>query len=258
MEKAYLITEKTDFEKFSASLVDIDRIYIGDAYCEHNLFYFLDSKDFLDTVFSFGKPVTLTTPIISDKNLTKLIPYIEKFAAMQGFELVINDHGVFHYAKKNFPDITMIWGNFLAWQGKDPFLKIFKDKDTHKRVSIDNDYYAKFFSANSVSLVELYNAFQWLELDREYNLALYYPYVVYSVNRYCPTKLVNDGKGYLTVVEDCDGCAGKRSPDLRMDLKMKTEYSENHFAGNKQFYRNDELMEDSRIKRIVYNHDLLW
>ena len=38
---------------------------------------------------------------------------------------------------------------------------------------------------------------------------------------------------------------------------MKTDSSKNFFRGNKQFYENTELNTDDKIKRIIYNYDLL-
>ena len=258
MEKAYLITENTDLQKLENNLWNYNRLYFWDSYCEHNLFYFLDDSEFLEKVFSFKLPLTLTTPIISNKNIDKLFSFIEKYKNKTWFEVVVNDFWVFHYLNKNYPKLKLIWWNFLSWQSKDPFLKIFKDKETHKNLTIDNEFYLDFFKKNKISCVEVYNVFQWIKLNNNYNLSIYYPYVVYSINRYCPTKLISDNKNYLTIVEDCTWCKWKNPKDFNLNLKMKDEFSSNFFRWNKQIYENKNLIENDKIKRIIYNYDLIW
>lgn len=258
MEKAYLITQNSDFKKLENSLGNYQRLYFWDAYCEYNLFYFLDNENFIKKILSYNLPLTFTTPIISNKNIDKLINFIEKYKNLAWFEVVVNDYWVFYYLKKNYPEIKLIWWNFLSGQSKDPFLKIFKDKETHKKLTIDNDFYRDFFEKNKISGVEIYNVFQWLELNNDYNLSIYYPYVVYSINRYCPTKLAFENKNYLTIVEDCSWCKGKNPPNFNLNLKMKEDFSANFFRWNKQFYENQNLIEDKKINRIIYNYDLVW
>lgn len=258
MEKAYLITENTDLKTLSQEKENYDRLYFWDAYCEHNLMYFLNDALFLENILKLNKPLTLTTPIISQKNLEKFIIFLDTFKSKYPLEIVVNDYWILNLLLKRKESIKIIWWNFLAGQNKDPYLKIFKDKQIHKKITIDNDFYKNYFLENGIELVELSNVFQWIEVDTTYNFSLYYPYVVYSINRYCPTKLVFDKKNYLTIVEDCDGCMWKIPPHFNMNLKMKTESSKNFFRGNKQLYENLEIIKDEKIKRIIYNYDLLW
>lgn len=258
MEKAYLVTENTDFEKFKNSIDKYDRIYFWDAYCEHNLMFFINDENFINKLFSFKKPLTLTTPIISEKNIGNLKSFIEKAKEEKWFEVVVNDYWVFNIIKKLFPSIKIIRWNFLSWQSKDPFLKVFKDKETHTKISIDNDFYSDYLNKNFINMIEMYNTFQWFDIEKDFEISIYFPYVVYSINRYCPTKLIHDNKNYLTVVEDCDWCKWKIPKNFNMELKMKQDSSKNFFRWNKQFYENEKLIEHKNIKRIIYNYDLLW
>ena len=258
MEKAYLITENSDFNKLILEKDLYDRFYFWDAYCEHNFMYFLNNKDFLNNLSKLDKPLTITTPIISEKNLNNLKSFLDSFDFWKDFEIVVNDYWVLNFILNNYKNIKIIWWNFLSGQNKDPYLKIFKDKQVHKKITIDNDFYKNYLKNNNIDLVELYNVFQWIEIDTNYNFSLYYPYVVYSINRYCPTKLVYDKKNYLTIVEECDWCFWKIPANFNMDLKMKTDNSKNFFRWNKQFYENLDIIEDIKIKRIIYNYDLLW
>lgn len=258
MEKAYLITENTDLNTLKEKIDSYDRIYFWDAYCEHNLMYFLWNAIFIEKIIKIGKPLTLTTPIISEKNKPNLIEFFEKIKDIENFEVVVNDYWVLYILEKFFPQIKKIWWNFLSGQNKDPFLKIFKDKEVHQQITIDNSFYHEYLKKKNIDYIELYNTFQWFQLKNNYEITLYYPYTVYSINRYCPTKLIHDKKDYLTIVEDCDGCKWKIPPNFNMNLKMKTDMSQNFFRWNKQFYENNELIIHPNIKRIIYNHDLLW
>lgn len=258
MEKAYLITENTDLDKLKLDINKYDRIYFWDAYCEHNLFYFLSDEKFTLNIISLNKPITLITPIISNKNIDKLFLFIDKVKDLDWFEIVVNEHWILNKLINNYKNVKLIWWNFLSGQNKDPFLKIFKDKDIHKSLTIDNNYYFELLKNNNISLVELYNTFQWVNVDLDYNFSLYFPYVVYSINRYCPSKLIHDNKNYLTIVEDCDWCMWKIPQNFNMDLKMKTDMSKNFFRWNKQLYLNESMIQSDKIKRIIYNYDLLW
>lgn len=258
MEKAYLVTENTNFKSLVNSINNYDRIYFWDAYCEHNLMFFVNNDNFIKDLLLLKKPLTLTTPIISEKNINKLKDFIEKIKKNEWFEIVVNDYWVFNILRKYFPEVKIIRWNFLSWQSKDPFLKVFKDKETHKKISVDNNFYSDYLEKNKIDMIEMYNTFQWFHIEKNFNISIYFPYVVYSINRYCPTKLIYDNKNYLTIVEDCDWCKWKIPKDFNMDLKMKQDISKNFFRGNKQFYENEKLVENKNIKRIIYNYDLLW
>lgn len=258
MEKAYLITENTNFENLKKTTHLYDRFYFWDAYCEHNLLYFLKNEDFIKKIFAFKKPLTLTTPIISEKNIHALKNFISKIKDIDWFEIVVNEYWVLNMIKNNFPKIKIIFWNFLSGQNKDPYLKVFKDKEVHKYIMIDNDFYFSYLQEKNINTIEIYNTFQWFELKKDYNISLYYPYIIYSINRYCATFLLHKNKKCFTIVEDCSWCKWKTIKNMDMVLKMKTDNSKNFFRWNKQFYENQDLMENPKIKRIIYNYDLIW
>jgi hypothetical protein len=138
---------------------------------------------------------------------------------------VVNDYGVFaRLLKLDHPNIKIIWGNFLSGQNKDPYLDLFKDKSTHEHITIDNAYFAKIFAKHGISAYELYHVFQGATietlLEKRY---LYAPYVVYSLTRYCVPALLSQKRDYLTIVENCPGCASIVGEDLTMELKIGEE-----------------------------------
>ncbi len=257
MEKAYLITQNTDLNK---DFSEYERLYIWDQYCEHNMFYFLSDSDFINKILKLDKKITITTPIISEKWIIKFFNFLDSFVKkvdIKNLELIVNEQWIFHKLSNNYTEIKIIWWNFLSWQNKDPYLKIFKDKEAHKMLSIDSKYYSNLFNSKNIETIELYNVFQWLTINQNFNVNMYFPYVVYSINRYCITALINQKIDYMTVVENCNWCKNIEKDDLDMELKIWDEKVKQYFRWNKQFYKNEELLKYDKINRIIYNYDLI-
>ena len=220
MEKSYLVTENTNLEN---DFSEFDRLYIWDQYCEHNMFYFFDNQKFIEKILKLNKKITITTPIISEKWIKKFFIFLEnilKTLNIEWLEIIVNEQWIFHKLTNKFPEIQIVWGNFLSWQNKDPYLKTFIDKKEHKLLSIDSNYYENLFKSKNIETIELYNTFQWISINKSFKVNLYYPYVVYSINRYCITALIDQSIDYMTVVENCNWCKGIEKEDLDMELKI--------------------------------------
>lgn len=259
MEKAYLITQNTDLKQ---DFSEYERLYIWDQYCEHNMFYFFDDEIFINYIIKLNKKITLTTPIISENWILKFFVFLDNFISRlwenkNHIEVVVNEQWIFHKILNDYPDIQIIWGNFLSWQNKDPYLKVFVDKNKHMNISIDSEYYKKLFASKNIKNIELYNVYQWIEINNNFNINLYYPYVIYSINRYCITALIDQNINYMTVVEKCNWCKWIEKDDFNMNLKVWEENIIQYFRWNKQFYKNEKIIENKNIKRIIYNYDLL-
>ena len=254
MEKAYLITQNTDLTRDFSSY---ERFYIWDSFCEHNLFYFIEDEQFIKKIIKLDKSITLTTPILSEQWIKKLFIFIKKIQNIKWFEIVINDYWVFYKLKKNFPNIKTIWWNFLSWQSKDPYLKIFKNKEIHKNFSIDSNFYKNLLEKNNIENIELYNTFQWFNNKQDYNIHLQFPFVIYSITRYCSSNLIENKIDYLSVVENCDWCKQNVKNNLNLKLDLNWKKINNYYIWNKQFYENNNLEQNPKIKRIIYNYDLL-
>ncbi len=256
MEKAYLITQNTDLEK---DFSEYDRLYIWDQYCEHNMFYFFDDKVFLENIIDLNKKITITTPVISEKWLIKFFSFLNDFINnITDLEIVINDLWVFHKLRKKYPQIKLVWWNFLSWQNKDPYLKVFNENVEHKNLTIDSSYYENLLNKEKIENIELYNVFQWINVNHNFNINLYYPFIVYSINRHCPNAIIKEKLDYVKIVEDCSWCKDLAKNDLNMQLKIGNELVTQYYRWNKQFYKNDNLIEIKNIKRIIYNYDLIW
>jgi len=258
MEKAYLITENSDL---SQDFSEYDRLYIWDASCEHNLLSFLKNTKFIRLIFSLKKNITIVTSSISNKNIDLVqdlilkIYKINNLCNLSKLEIVINDFWLFYWLSKLDLDVDFIWGNYMILQQKDPYF-VNMTHLGHDTLTIDSQIYSKYFSTNKVKYVEIYNVFQWVKNTYDFDLTLYYPYVVYSITRYCPTALIYKNMKQLTIVEDCDWCRGKTSV-LNMDLTLDWKTVSNYYLWNKQFYKNDKMITNDRVRRVVYNYDIL-
>ena len=169
-------------------------------------------------------------------------------------EIVINDFWLFYWLLNSKTDVDFIWWNFMILQQKDPYFVNMKHlwDDT---LTIDSQIYDKYFSSNRVKFVEVYNVFQWVKNKYYFDLTLYYPYVVFSITRYCPTGLIEKNMKHLTIVEDCIWCRWITNT-LSMELTLWDKSVTNYYLWNKQFYKNDEMIKNDKIKRIVYNYDV--
>lgn len=259
MEKSYLITQNTDLNK---NFSEYERLYIWDQYCEHNMFYFFNDPIFIDKIIELDKKITITTPIISETWIINFFTFLDDFLLKlwnksNELEIVVNEQWIFHKLSNDYTKIQIVWGNFLSWQNKDPYLKVFKDKEDHKNLSIDSDFYKKLFNAKKINDIELYNTFQWINIDQDFKINMYFPYVVYSINRYCITALIDQKIDYMTVVEKCNWCKNIEKDDLDMELKVWDEKIKQYFRWNKQFYENSTIIKNKNIKRIIYNYDLI-
>ncbi len=259
MEKAYLITHNTNLEK---DFSNFDRLYIWDQYCEHNLFYFLDNEIFINRIIVLNKKITITTPIISEKWIIKFFIFLNNFLEKtkntnMDLEIVVNEQWIFFKLYNEYNNIKIVWGNFLSGQNKDPYLKNFIDKNEHKYISIDSNYYTNLFISKNIDRIELYNVFQWIEMENNIEINLYFPFVIYSINRYCITALINQNKKYLEIVENCIWCKDIEKNDFDMELNIWEKNIKQYFRWNKQFYQNDKLIVYKNVKRIIYNYDLI-
>ncbi|EKE28511.1 MAG: hypothetical protein ACD_3C00051G0014 [uncultured bacterium (gcode 4)] len=261
MEKAYYITYLTDLSK---DFSPFDGFYIGDAYCDKNFLKELEDDRIMDFLKSSWKKVTLSTPLASEMLFSEIISKVEYFIDIFDSEIIVNDYWILEYLKqKNYP--KLIWGTMMSWQDKDPSLSFFDNKDIHSRLSIDNDYYNKFFSLNSIDSIEIFNVFQWIEISnlRNININLNYPNVVFSATRYCPAKILKDKWNIAYIPESCEWCKKIAWCTWKLDLDRFDKNSDhtkrinNYYIGNRQIYENAKLPENIKISRLIYNYDLL-
>lgn len=256
MEKAYQITENTILSK--ELIIKYDRFYIWDSCCDFNMIYLLKLHfKFIKEILSF-KNITILSAPVSYKNIDFLFSIVSVLSKIKKIEVVVNDLWFFNKIKNANLNIDIIRGNFLFTQMKDPYLyNISNEIYWSKNISIDHKYYVEYFEKNNIKFAEIYNTFQDIKLLNNINLTLYYPFVIYSVSRYCPTKTIFDKSKIIKIIDECSWCKWKTQKDMTFNIEIWEKKIKNFYIWNKQFYENDNIMINENIKRIVYNYDLI-
>ncbi|MGE4385794.1 MAG: hypothetical protein AB7E39_08045 [Endomicrobiaceae bacterium] len=259
-----------DNKILNKNLNGIDRIYIGNDYCENNLNFSNINK--LIGFYEGRTEITLLFPFLTDKSFAEIEKTVAKFNKIPSKkkEIVFNDWGLFYFLRKYYPEITLVMGRLLTKQKKDPRagiilnnkqdkIKIIKSESENKiirsktvpkplldifsRHSVESDEFFDFLLKNNVSRIEIDNL-KWnmlSSLTKKLKASLYFPYMLLTVTRYCGAM---NGK-YLKV---CNYSCRKKTAVLDKGLYIK---------GNAVYYKNDimpgdKILRMNNIDRIVY------
>jgi hypothetical protein len=243
---------------------DFTRIYFGQEFCER----LLPSKDELEKVCDFsekeGVPLTLVTPYVTDKGLTKLEKLIEFFAKkMPKAEIVFNDWGVFQFIEENFPELKPVLGRLLNKQKRGPRITNIIDqvpketRDYYTGASLDVSATAGFLKKKGIMRVEFDNLLQGLDmsgLDKEIKRSLYLPYLFISTTRFCLTANCESGDSGVGVMP-CHHECQKYTFNLNNSVMKRPLIR----RGNTIFAINDNIPEavsTGEVDRIVIQPEI--
>jgi len=266
MQKIKIVNNKIS----TADLAGIDRIYIGNDYCENDLDF---SNTAALTAFYGGKTaISLLFPFLTDKSFGKIHAILKKLKKVSGSkpEIIFNDWGLFYFIRKHYPEMNLVMGRLLTKQKKDPRAdvilqnkqdkikiiksdtgdKIIRSKDIPKQLvdifsrhSVESDIFFDFLLNNNVSRIEIDNL-QWNMLSsasKKLKVSLYFPYLLLSVTRYCGAM-----NGEYSKV--CNRSCEKKPVEFNKGFYIK---------GNAVYYKNDsmpdnKILKSNNIDRIVY------
>jgi len=258
MEKAYLITHKTNFK--SKLHWKVDRYYFWDAECEFNFMSLLWNKEIFQYLRDSRKPITLLTPHITQKMLGFFETFVEKnldFFTNHITEIVVNDIWMLYRIKKSihFQNIPCIYGNYLFWQVREPLAKTYT-ADENRVLSVDSPIYKDFLQTHNIWAIEVFNVFQWFEIQylQDTKIHMYYPYVVHTMWRYCERSLLSLWETDLRVVSACSGCKGKEEFSFFHSMNNGVK---NHKRWNKTFHINFSTKYITQADRLIYNYDFI-
>lgn len=267
MEKAYLVTIKTDLEAVLNNN-KITRVYVWDGECDFNFIAFLKKDFFRVKILESGKNITFVTPCtFTESNIQEFKWYLEKninFFRENTPEFIVNDWGTLFLLRSLKIDANLIIGPYMYYQKRDSLShSIIKKEDFNPKdienlgnISIDNTVYTQYFEKFNFKGLELYN---YTILDKishiEYPIHLSYPKVVKSITKYCYNNMIYNNSDILKVVDECTWCEWKQwSFDFNNSGIMST-YTGNKYYYNtysKKFFNHPDL----KISRVVYNYDL--
>ena len=268
MKKTIVTNIKLDDKK----LKNIDRVYIGNDFCQEKinvneikkLFQYYDNK----------VNITLLLPFFTDTffyKLEKILLFIEGKTDIKNFEIVFNDWGTFYYLRKKYPAFKLVMGRLLTKQKKDPRVnvilnnlqekfRILKSKENKQKIfftkkvpnslsdifsrnSVETKEFFDFLIKNNVNRIEIDNIKQCIktEKNKKIKVSLYYPYSLLTLTRYC-------GALYNKTKRVCNKICNNKPVNLKDGFYIKA---------NALFYKNEIVPKEqdldlNNIDRIIF------
>ncbi len=255
-KKALQIFNSTQFDQY---FNQFDNFYIGSATCHFLLPSLKDFGYLLDKTQKENKMLSLLTPIMPQDafpHLEKLIKLVEEKQALNFFELIFNDWGVFQDFK-DVADLKLICGSFIINQKKDPYYLSLKDQyDATSTMSVaNNPDYAEFLLSQGIDTIELENICQGISLKNleKLKINLHTPYISFSLTRHCPQALIEQGKNFQQIITQCDKYCQNEPKQI---WQLKNEHYQSFYRGNWQVYKSQAPLPNN-INKIIYNQLLI-
>lgn len=171
------------------------RIYFGQEFCERAIPAVADVLKALDLARRQRKNFTLVTPYVTEPGFIKLTSIFEQLQRIYAnCEVVVNDWGVLHLLRRQFPRLTPILGRLLNKMWRDPridfFLKDFSPQDLQlfRTSGLASPYMQGLMKQLAVKRIELDNLPQGLDPNLThwgYQISLYLPFGCISTGRIC-------------------------------------------------------------------------
>ncbi len=264
MEQAFFVSKSEDMEKYYRP--DFQRIYFGNEFCER----LIPSPGCIKQAIAFADEhriaFTFVTPYVTDFGLERVEKIIELLASeVEGFEVVFNDWGVFHYMSDVASRAVPVMGRLLNKQKRGPRIMNIIDKvppdtrDFYRRSVLDVSAAARFLKSNGINRVEFDNLLQGIDLigaDTEISKSLYMPFAFVSTTRFCLTANIDrdepaDYIGIFPCEQECRRYSFELiNPVMGVPLVRK---------GNSVFFFNDQIpepMSEKRFDRIVIEPEI--
>lgn len=279
MEKAYLITYKTNIKKVLENKI-IDRFYVWDGECDFNFIYFLKKEFYIKLLLLCKKKITIITPYnFKDKNIKQFKRYLIdnlELIKRNEIEIVINDWWTLWIIEELGLNNSIVFWYHMYNQKRDllsyHFFNIEKEKkELIWNTSIDFLMYNSFLRKKGFKSVDLFNfsIFQWFN-NLELPVNLYYPNIVFSITGYCYNNALTKKDKHLSITSACSGCKWKEGsfiikwqglfPWIDKNSKNFSEEYFTQYSSNKYSYKDFslKLLNNKKINvdRIVYNYDL--
>lgn len=268
MERAIQIFNLNQIDKIWKQY---DRVYLWvDSCIFKNIFEEQKLNEFLDFLKLRNLSLTIVSALLPEIFVNDYKKFLEIIldSWIRDLEITINDFWVFQFLKKwwyldkkddqwNFLIKINIWTN-LYYQIKDPYAVVVEKADAD-RISIDNEYYDKFFQKQWYNALESYIPLSWYKNHcLDFPLYVYYPYVMYSFTRACPWKLIEKWESKSRLLKTCDWCPKDYYKNItRQKLIWKDFKYESIYVPNAQYYKNEFNIEQFKPTRLIDNHLLI-
>lgn len=264
MEQAFFVSTTDNMIKYYRP--EFDRLYFGNEFCER-LIPPLDSiKQALDFASEMGIGFTFVTPYVTNAGLEtveKVIDFID--SAVENFEVVFNDWGVFQYLTGLSSRTGYVMGRLLNKQKRGPRIMNIIDKvpsdtrDFYRGSLLDVPAAAGFLKKNHINRVEFDNLLQGIDLetsDPDISKSLYLPFAFVSTTRFCLTANCDSDEpadciGIFPCARECRKYTFELvNPVMKQPLIRR---------GNTVFFFNDRIpepMTEGRFNRVVVEPEI--
>lgn len=243
-------------------LVAADRLYFGNEVCPRLLPRPAELRQVVTRARAAGKPITFVTPYLAQPDLepfARLLDVLAREAA--GAEIVVNDWGAHRLLRERQEAFPLVFGRLLHKLKRDPMIPHYLERggagEAHLRgtpVAIPG--FLRALAELGFARIEYEHLAQGLEDgpgDEHLEIpgSLYYPFVLVSTSRTCPTASLGQHPERAPFplagcARECRGYTIRVEREHVMPLKLK---------GNTYFYENPappEAPRGWRIDRLVH------
>lgn len=227
------------------ALLAADRLYFGNEVCPRLLPRPAELRQVLARTRDAGKPITFVTPYLAQPDLEPFARLLDVLAReAPNAEIVVNDWGVHRMLRERAGGFGLVFGRLLHKLKRDPMIPRYLESggagEAHLRgtpVAIPG--FLRSLRALGFARIEYEHLAQGLEGgpgDEHLELpgSLYYPFVLVSTSRTCPTASLHqhpDRAPYPLpgCARECRGYTLRIEREHGMPLRLK---------GNSYFYEN--------------------
>jgi hypothetical protein len=199
MEQAFYVSGIDQLHRLND---DFTRLYFGAEFCER----LMPSRQELEMALRISSQRSLSftfmTPFVTNNGLGQLENLMEVLAlAMPDAEVVVNDWGVLHLLRTQYPELTPVLGRLLNKSKRGPrIMNIIEQIPAETRSyfqgsNLDVPAAVHFLKEQGIQRVEFDNVLQCLNLDGTdsgIHKSLYMPFAFVSVTRFCLTANCDD------------------------------------------------------------------
>ena len=261
MEKAIVVY---DFNNLNNVSFNYDRIYFGGEFCQLRIPTDCEIEKIIEFAGKRQKKLTMMTPVCNNAVLDKIDSIIAKYEKELlgfGFEVVINDWGVFDLLE-NYPQIIKVAGRSLLNYKKDPRInRLPVVPDELKYNESQSKYMQDFLWRNGCTRVEIDNIeylLDEIDLTSKLNCSVYVPFVCVTTSRICRMQneniynVTNELMPHLACDRKCEKYIMKLiNQEIGQDIYVR---------GNTQYYFTKEYAKDwyeaRGVSRLVYDNIL--
>ncbi|MDD5206537.1 MAG: hypothetical protein PHS17_14010 [Desulfobacterales bacterium] len=266
MEKAFFVVQ-TDQLKIPDDS-GYSRLYYGIEFCQHQI----PTLEELKTAMAFARDhslgFTLVTPYVSEtglKRLKVLFDYLrEKEPAT---EIVVNDWGVLHWLRREYPFHNLVLGRIPHKMKRDPRINFYMDKIPQEALlnfqdcSLSVPSVRRFLIELGVKRLEFDNLLQGINMDLlsdppMMTNSLYYPIGYITTTRLCKAGNLNEKE--LSVFKVLEAC-GRTCRNYRTFFKSLAMRDTIVAQGSTFFYKNLQMpsnLKELGIDRIVFEPEI--